>query len=357
MLGILLAILKFIGIFILGILLLSILIITVVLVSPLKYRIAGEKKEHTNGDFEAKWLFGLIRVKGKITYGNEPKITVKVLWFTVFGEKKQKKQKKKVRKKKPKPVPQRMKPGPTFATRQKADKAPADGIYMAENAQPAEDTPHIKPDAEIKPDTEIKLNTEAKQDTEIKLEEPYLEESYNAKETPLPPKPNVRRVKVSDIKERPIEPSTQKEEDPDDFFSGETMQENDTSLLDKLRFYFAKFQEIDDKKGIFLAAKKLLKRLIKGILPNQIALKATLGLGDPTNTGYLMGLVGILIAKFGNNINIKGDFTRLVAEDIEVKVKGKIVIGSFLYAIVAFGLAKPIRRILIKLWKGRKQNG
>lgn len=339
MLGILLAILKFIGILILGILLLSILIITVVLISPLKYRIAGEKKEHINGDFEAKWLFGLIRVKGKIIYGNEPKITVKVLWFTVFGEKKQKKQKKKVRKKKPKPVPQRMKPDPTFATRQKVDKAPADGIYMAENAQPAEDTPHITPH------------------TEIKLEEPYLEEPYSVKEAPLPPKPNVRRVKVSDIKERPIEPSTQKEEDPDDFFSGETMKENDTSLLNKLRFYFAKFQEIDDKKGIFLAAKKLLKRLIKGILPNQLALKATLGLGDPTNTGYLMGLVGILTAKFGNNINIKGDFTRLVAEDIEVKIKGKIVIGSFLYAVVAFGLAKPVRRILIKLWKGRKQNG
>ncbi|WMI81344.1 hypothetical protein [Anaerotignum sp. MB30-C6] len=329
MLSILLAILKFIGILLLSILLLFILIITVVLISPLKYGIAGEKKEELNGDFAAQWLFGLIRIKGNFVYGKEPEITVKVLWFTLFGQKK----KKEVRKRKAKPLPQRMKTGSPVVAREKATKTPSQGVYMAEPTPP---------------------KVEVSKQMETEKVQPVVQEP---KEEPLPPKPKVRRVKVSEIQEQPIDIVTA-EKEPENFFTGEDETEDEKdSNLDKLRFYWHKFQEIEDKRGIFLAAKTLLKRLIKGILPNHLFIKATLGLGNPTYTGYLMGLIGILTAKFGNNIQVKGDFTRLVAEDIEVKIKGKIVMGSFLYALLAFGLTKPVRRILIKLWKGRKQNG
>ncbi|WP_352399631.1 hypothetical protein [Anaerotignum sp.] len=334
MLGILLAILKFIGFLLFSILLLIIIMITVVLVSPLKYHLSGEKKEDIRGDFSLQWLLGLIRVNGRYISGNEPEITVKVLWFTLFKEKKEKKRKPR---RKAKPVPQRMTQEGTMVAREKTSTVtkPSEGIYMAEPSS---------------------LKEEPKQS------EPLKEETAPdalAKEDPLPPKPKVRRVKVADIQESPIEvPLERIEKETKDFFTGELEHnENHNSNMDKLHSYWDKFQQIEDKKEIFFAMKALLKRLIKGILPNHLSVKAVLGLGDPVYTGYLMGLVGILTAKFGKNIQVKGDFTRLVAEDIELKLKGKIVIGYFAYSLLAFICTKSVRRILIKLWKGRKKNG
>ena len=60
--------------------------------------------------------------------------------------------------------------------------------------------------------------------------------------------------------------------------------------------------------------------------------------------------------KFGEDLEIKGDFAKATAENIVVRVKGKIVPGYLLYSTLAFALAKPVRRLLITLWKGRKQH-
>ena len=46
----------------------------------------------------------------------------------------------------------------------------------------------------------------------------------------------------------------------------------------------------------------MLKKLMKGILPGNLFVKATIGTGDPTTTGYVLALAGILTAKFGNDI-------------------------------------------------------
>ena len=100
-----------------------------------------------------------------------------------------------------------------------------------------------------------------------------------------------------------------------------------------------------------------MKRLLKGILPGNFFLKATIGTGDPPTTGYLLGLAGILVAKFGNDIQIKGDFTKATVEDIEIRVKGKIVLGRLLWTVLAFGLTKPVRRAIrkeIRYFRGKK---
>ncbi len=332
MLGIFLAVLKFIGILLLSILLLLIFVIAVVLISPIKYRLAGEKKENLKGDFAVSWLFGLIRIKGNYLYGTEPEIIVKILWFTLGGKKK----KKKLTKRKTRPSTQPIKTGSTVVAREtvSSKKSPSQGIYVAESAP--------QPKKENIPPPQTKPLPEA----------PIIEEVL--KEDLPPERPRVRRVKISEIQEKPIDFGIE----DDGFFVGEDDSPSEkTSNLDKLRFYWHKFQEIEGKRDIFDAAKKFLKRLIKGILPNHLRIKATIGLGEPNYTGYFMGLVGILTSKFGKNVQVKADFTRLVAEDIEVSVKGNLVFGYFLYSLLAFALTKPVRRILIKLWKGRKQNG
>ncbi len=331
MLGILLAILKFIGILLLSIFLLLIFLIAVVLLCPIKYGLLAEKNETLKGNFSVSWLFGFIRIMGNYLYGTEPQIKVKILWYTL-GEKRKKK---KVRKRKTRPSTQPIKTGETVVAREavSSKKSSSQGVYMAEPIP----TPKL----------EDELNSVAEPATD----KASIEETV--KEDPPSPRPKVRRVKVSEIQEKPIIFETEDKE----FFLGEDDAEEEPSKRDKLRSYWDQFQEIEGKREIFQATKKLLKRLIKGILPNHLKVKATIGLGEPNYTGYFMGLVGILTAKFGKNIQVKADFTRLVAEDIEVGIKGNILFGYFLYSLMAFILTKPVRRILIKLWKGRKQNG
>ena len=165
----------------------------------------------------------------------------------------------------------------------------------------------------------------------------------------------MRRVKLSEIAEKPPEPE---EIEDDAFFTGEEQEKaEEPEKKEKIPPILKELWSIEDKKQIFKAFGKLLKRLMKGILPGNFFLKATIGTGDPPTTGYLLGLAGILVAKFGNDIQIKGDFTKATVEDIEIRVKGKIVLGRLLWAVLAFGLTKPVRRAIrkeIRYFRGKK---
>ena len=99
---ILLGILKWLGIILLALLILVLLIVLVVMLSPIRYRLAGEKKEEICGTFGVSWLFGAVKVDGGYTPAEQLKLQVKVLWMTLVGgeEKAEKKKKPKKAKKK-----------------------------------------------------------------------------------------------------------------------------------------------------------------------------------------------------------------------------------------------------------------
>ena len=172
---------------------------------------------------------------------------------------------------------------------------------------------------------------------------------------PMQKKQGMRRVRLEDIEEeKPTEPKA--EDIPDDldeaFFTGEdgdAEEKGENPLWKQLL-------AVEDKKGIAKALWKFIKRMAKGILPGHLIIKGTFGTGDPVWTGYLLAMAGILKGKFGEDLEIKGDFAKAAAENIVVRVKGKIVPGYLLYGTLAFALAKPVRRLIMTLWKGRKQH-
>ena len=154
--------------------------------------------------------------------------------------------------------------------------------------------------------------------------------------------------------EKPDEPKA--EDNPDDLdeavFTGEdgdAEEKGENPLWKQLL-------AVEDKTGIAKALWKFIKRMAKGILPGHLIIKGTFGTGDPVWTGYLLAMAGILKGKFGEDLEIKGDFAKATAENIVVRVKGKIVPGYLLYSTLAFALAKPVRRLIMTLWKGRKQH-
>ena len=303
---ILLGIFKWIGIVLLALLLLLLLMVLVVMLSPIKYRLEGEKKAELCGSFGVSWLFGAVKVDGGYTPAEQLKLKVKVLWFTLIGgEEKPKKEKKPKQKKQAKP-PKKQEEKPN---------APA----AEKKAEPKKEEPPAR-------------------------EKPRVEPQRMAEKQPK----TIRRVQLSEIEEKP--PAEDAEnvllDEEEAFFTGEEAEKKE-----KIPPIVKELWSIEDKKGICKALGKLLQRLIKGILPGDLFVKATVGTGDPATTGYVLALAGVLTAKFGNDIQIRGDFTKATAEDIEVRVRGKIVLGKLVWAMLAFVLAKPVRKALWKMIK------
>ena len=317
---ILLGILKGIGILLLVLLLLLLLMVLVVLLSPIRYHLEGEKGAAVSGSFGVSWLFGAIRADGRYTPEGGSRLKLRVLWFTpIGGEEKPKKKKKKKKRKEPEPIE-------IHAAERELEKEKPKQALKQEPKQPKQAPKQSEPKNQAKP-------------------------QRMAEKQPK----TMRRVKLSEIAEKPPKPE---EIEDDAFFTGEEQEKAEESeKKGKIPPILKELWSIEDKKQIFKAFGKLLKRLLKGILPGNFFLKATIGTGDPPTTGYLLGLAGILVAKFGNDIQIKGDFTKATVEDIEIRVKGKIVLGRLLWAVLAFGLTKPVRRAIrkeIRYFRGKK---
>lgn len=312
---------KWIGIVLLAVLLLLLLLIFLVLFSPIKYQVKGEKKDAPGGLFRVSWLLGAVRCRGSYDADNGLKIRLKVLWLTLLGGEPKEKKKKKEKKRKQKAMREETAPAGAQLIGAREKTAP-------ESEPEAQSTPEPIPQSEPKP-------------------EPPKAQSMERRQAKT-----MRRVKLEEIPEpEPPLPEMEFSEDDDAFFTGEDSGEKTKKGIPPI---VSEIIHIEDKKGIFSALGKLLKRLLKGILPGNLFVKGTFGTGDPTTTGYLLAAAGILTARFGNDIQIKGDFSKAAAEDVEIRIKGRIVLAYLLWAALAFLLAKPVRRALWKLWKARK---
>lgn len=358
MIGVLLLILKCIGIFLLALVCLLLLITLVVLLAPIRYEAGGEKTDAIRADGQIKWLF--VQVVARWQMGDkEPFVDLLIFGKSLLEKKKAKA--KAARKKRKKPRPQKE----------------GDLIYTREKAAPPKDTPprpvmeQEVPKEVVKEEVikeEIPKKEPPKEEIlqeEIPKEEPPKEEipkkapEESKKEPntvrPMQKKQGMRRVRLEDIEEeKPTEPKA--EDIPDDldeaFFTGEDGEAEEA----KENPLWKQLLAVEDKKGIAKALWKFIKRMAKGILPGHLIIKGTFGTGDPVWTGYLLAMAGILKGKFGEDLEIKGDFAKATAENIVVRVKGKIVPGYLLYSTLAFALAKPVRRLIMTLWKGRKQH-
>lgn len=358
MIGVLLFILKCIGILLLALVCLLLLITLVVLLAPIRYEAGGEKTDAIRADGQIKWLF--VQVVARWQMGDkEPFVDLLIFGKSLLEKKKAKA--KAARKKRKKPRPQKE----------------GDLIYTREKAAPPKDTPP-RPVMEQEVSKEVVKEEVIKEEIpkkeppkeEIRKEEMPKEEPPKEKipkETPeeikkepntvrpMQKKQGMRRVRLEDIEEeKPTEPEAEDIPDnlDDAFFTGEDGDAEEK----KENPLWKQLLAVEDKKGIAKALWKFIKRMAKGILPGHLIIKGTFGTGDPVWTGYLLAMAGILKGKFGEDLEIKGDFAKATAENVVVRVKGKIVPGYLLYSTLAFALAKPVRRFIMTLWKGRKQH-
>ena len=362
MIGVLLFLLKCIGIFLLALICLLLLTMLVVLLAPIRYEAGGEKTDAIRADGQVKWLF--VQVVARWQMGDkEPFVDLLIFGKSLLEKKKAKA--KAARKKRKKPRPQ--KEGDLIYTREKAappKDTPPRPVMEQEVPKEVvkeevikEEIPKKEPPKEEIRKEEIQKEEPPKAEPpkeEIPKEEPKESKKEPNTVRPMQKKQGMRRVRLEDIEEEPTE--SKAEDIPDDldeaFFTGEGEDTEET----KENPLWKQLLAVEDKKGIAKALWKFIKRMAKGILPGHLIIKGTFGTGDPVWTGYLLAMAGILKGKFGEDLEIKGDFAKATAENIVVRVKGKIVPGYLLYSTLAFALAKPVRRLIMTLWKGRKQH-
>lgn len=345
--GILLLLLKCIGILLLVLLALVLLTILIVLCSPIRYTLAAEKNASYSVQAEVRWLFSRLCFCG--ASGQEWQTEI-FLFGKTLDEWKKKKEKKQNKKKKQETIVTVREKAVQNTEKREAQKQTSERPIAQKRTEPQA---RQQKKIEANPPQQTQLTEAANTVKEVEqANQPEQSKQLKQPKHPQQPKQGIRRVKLSEIEEEaPQQTGTLEEEEA--FFTGETEEMSETEGFSWKKTLL----QAEDKKGILKAVARLLRRLTKGILPYQMVFRGTLGTGDPVLTGYMLAVFGILKGKFGKNLVVRGDFSRMCAEDLYISVKGKIVLGYLCYAVAAFVLTKPVRRLIQILWKGRKQNG
>ncbi len=121
-----------------------------------------------------------------------------------------------------------------------------------------------------------------------------------------------------------------------------------TKIYDKIKRYVEIIQT-DLFARCFEKCKDKLVKLIKHILPKRFQIDAIAGFDDPSITGKILAIHGMLIPIFGGHVSLVGDFENEVL-DIKGKLKGHICVLKVLLIGASIYFDKRIRR-LIKIFK------
>ncbi|NLK37763.1 MAG: hypothetical protein GX299_06740 [Epulopiscium sp.] len=358
-LWVLLGLIKIIGIILLILLAILVVLLLIILISPIRYEVEGEKKQELLGSFHVRWLCRAISIYGVYAQKTGFHMSARIFGMPIFGEeRKRKKRRKKQRQEESaqaKPLQpayegvtdfsreKKAEPKDTILFSEKKDEGIAEEVLEKGSYSEAKDIGEIVPKDEEFPNEEFQKEESPKE--EVQHEKPSKEEPFKEK--------GIRRIPMKEIEE--------KEPESDlgyDFFDeGETSNEAEEdeekkSILKNPHVQY--FYHLPNKKKMMKAVTAFLKRIFRGVLPGQLRLQATVGTGDPASTGYVLAAAGIAKAKFGDNLQIKGEFSRAALEDVSLLIKGKIQIGYLIYAVLRLLLTKEIRQVIWHYWKGEQ---
>ena len=147
-----------------------------------------------------------------------------------------------------------------------------------------------------------------------------------------------------------MEPEEIKKEELMEEAKEESLEEQEENIIKRaLNLWNHEF-----RKPIQTLLIKLIKRLIRALLPKSLEMDIEYGSDDPADTGFALAWTSILTLYFGDNIRVRGNFQEKVLNGI-ADVKGRFNLWDILYPLAAFALAKPIRGIIWNYIKNRKK--
>lgn len=104
-------------------------------------------------------------------------------------------------------------------------------------------------------------------------------------------------------------------------------------------------------KALITEIKEYFKRMLGILKPKYIHLYGTYGFDDPSVTGMISGVAGIIKGMFPHaRVSLSPDFTQEILE-LDFRAEGSVVIGGLAFQTLRTALRKPVRRI----WFRRKK--
>lgn len=123
-------------------------------------------------------------------------------------------------------------------------------------------------------------------------------------------------------------------------------------VKNKIGYYYDLWQK-DATKKVFEDCKGRLVKLFKHLRPKKFSVEIHVGMEDPSTTGMIMGIWGILYPIFGGMIFINPEFDNEVLEG-DLILKGKIRIIHVVVVALQFYRDKRLKKLLELVKKGGK---
>lgn len=304
MLSVMLKILSILGIILLVLLGIALLLLLILLLYPVSYKAHGEKSADSSDlSVKVNWLFGLIRIR--YVYPIPGKLTVKILWHTIFTSGNEKKDNK--------------------------DDGETDG-----NSTGSEN--EGKSEAQDKAETDGNTDFSGNQETDQSREKTIDAENTGNIDS------------LSDIKTDEIR-----------FFDKKIAKIKYTirNIYDKIKeiweniAYYINLLREEETKQLFSHVCFCIGKVWKHIRPRHLKADVIFGTGSPDTTGYCMGVYGMLSPSLGQTVSVVPDFTDKVLKGT-FSVSGHIVPVVLLINICKILLDKKLMKFIKKLKAGRK---
>lgn len=310
MLAIFLRILSVVGILLLVIIGLLFVAILLALFFPVTYRLSGKKSpDELVFIAKANWLFGLLRLRYK--YPEPGKMTVKLLWFTIYepnedSDSEQETDGKKAKKK--------------HKSKKQREKSEARAEAKKDNAAPEETGEMSSPDTV--PDSVQK--SERTEGAETDRPEDAREESPEEKAG------SWISQKIAKIQ-----------------YTIRSIYDKIKEIWQNISYYKELFTDRETKQLLSYVMLRLNK-ILKNLRPRKLKAEILFGTGAPDTTGYAYGVYGMLLPILGPSVLVTPDFQRAVLEG-NFQASGFTTLSVLLGQVLQVVRDKRLKRFLNRL--------
>ncbi len=332
MLGILLTILKIIGIILLVLIGLILTVVAVILLVPIRYRGEGTReKKMLLGSVKITWLLHMLSIDISYSSGSSGGTVLSVRLFgkTIYpkAEKTPKEKKEKTAKSKPK---KNKAPNPQPEKRESVVREPKRLEEQPEKQ--SEKSSQIKVDSEKKTDS---IQQEIKETQETKKSKPHRDPIAFVRS-----KFEAIKKKLLAIKDKLL-----------------ATKANLQKIKNKIE-YWKNLLTSEPMKDAIATLWKRTKGLLRHILPRKLTGRVHFGFDDPSMTGKVLAYLSMLYPFTKDNLVIEPEFeTEELILEGNLAFRGRIRLGYLVYVALSVVLNKNIRRQYKRLRQGGKEDG
>lgn len=337
MLDVILTVLSILGIILLVLLGIILVILLIVLFFPISYKARGQKNTETFWvEAKANWLFRLVRVR--FFYPKPGNVVVKILWFTLYDSKAEKKEKKGTAGSEAAGSTLEVSSTDTSA-KDSAEHADGDDERVSTSAtgenvggDSAGSTVETATDGAVSDNTaDIVAGSEPEASAHVSQDNVDVQGSGK--------KPGICKKiskKIDKVK-----------------FKILNIYGKIKYIWENIKFYKELLQE-EQTQALLKHLMLRLKKILWSIRPRRINADIVFGAASPDTTGYCMAVYGILFPILGKQVRFTPDFEQAVFKG-EFSLAGHITLFTLVLHAGIFALDKKLRLLIAKVKKFHKK--